>query len=75
MVSTVPDKIFYIGYKENAKLSIDDESCKYNEFINDFYLKKRSCEKKEFKIIEYDINNRTGALKFAEQNAIENIIK
>lgn len=50
----IPDKIIYIDYGRDEKLSIEDKQWLFNEFINEFYDYRTSDSMNEYRIVIYE---------------------
>ena len=50
----IPDKIIYIDYGRDEKLSIEDKQWLFNEFINEFYDYRTSNSMNEYRIVIYE---------------------
>ncbi len=65
----VPDTIIFIDFGRDKFLSIQNNDWKFNDFINRFYLNSSSSyENESFKVFQYDLQDETGALEYAESH-------
>lgn len=69
-VNTVPDHIIYIASNPDAVLSIEDPEWSYNAFVTLFYRQTDTYQNSIFRVIKFDLADPSGALDYAECNAL-----